>query len=302
MNTSFPEDLRVSCGLLVGACAGRLRPPSATTYRSRPWAAIPRLAFPCRIGHEAVHCVLALGLLDLGPDDGCVAGRRRDPPPPLPYERLRLRAAGARSGRFGSGDGALGGGRRRAAGRAAVSRRRAGVVIREHGLLAQRASRVRCGRTRHYEDAVRNRILGPFGPRVDVVRRARPCLARGRIGRGGHTPAAGRPSGGLVSTVGDILRSAVRLLDEPSFAQMRTVQGRPIGGVYGFGLFGERVGRAEVWGHAGSYGGFQSSLLVVPDAAAVFVGLTNASDRSRVVPASRCSAPRGRCRAGLAPG
>ena len=43
------------------------------------------------------------------------------------------------------------------------------------------------------------------------------------------------------------------------------------------GLFGERVGASEVWGHGGSYGGFQSSLLIVPDRDAVFVGLTSSS-------------------------
>jgi hypothetical protein len=56
---------------------------------------------------------------------------------------------------------------------------------------------------------------------------------------------------------------------------MRVVHGKPVGGVYGLGLFGERVGGVEVWGHPGSYGGFQSSLLVVPDRGAAFVGLTS---------------------------
>ncbi len=58
---------------------------------------------------------------------------------------------------------------------------------------------------------------------------------------------------------------------------MRIVHGKPPAGVYGLGLFGERVGGVEVWGHSGSYGGFQSSLLVVPDRHAVFTGLTNSS-------------------------
>jgi hypothetical protein len=55
------------------------------------------------------------------------------------------------------------------------------------------------------------------------------------------------------------------------------VHGKPVGGVYGLGLFGERVAGVEVWGHPGSWGGFQSALLIVPDRDAVFVGLTNAS-------------------------
>jgi hypothetical protein len=58
---------------------------------------------------------------------------------------------------------------------------------------------------------------------------------------------------------------------------MRIVNGKPTGGVYGLGMSGERVGGVEVWGHGGSYGGFQSSLLVVPDRAAVFAGLANSS-------------------------
>ena len=58
---------------------------------------------------------------------------------------------------------------------------------------------------------------------------------------------------------------------------MRIVNGKPTAGVYGLGMSGERVNGVEVWGHGGSYGGFQSSLLVVPDRAAVFAALTNAS-------------------------
>jgi hypothetical protein len=58
---------------------------------------------------------------------------------------------------------------------------------------------------------------------------------------------------------------------------MRIVHGTPAAGVYGLGMFGERLGDTEIWGHGGSYGGFQSSLLVVPDHDAVFAGLTNSS-------------------------
>jgi len=38
------------------------------------------------------------------------------------------------------------------------------------------------------------------------------------------------------------------------------------------------VGGIDVWGHPGSYGGFQSTLLIAPDRDAVFVGLTNGSN------------------------
>ena len=58
---------------------------------------------------------------------------------------------------------------------------------------------------------------------------------------------------------------------------MRVAHGSPVDGVYGLGLRGERVAGIEVWGHGGSYGGFESSLLVVPARDAVFAGLTSSS-------------------------
>jgi CubicO group peptidase (beta-lactamase class C family) len=88
-------------------------------------------------------------------------------------------------------------------------------------------------------------------------------------------PRARRPSGGLTSTVDDLLRFARSHLADPASARMRVVHGKPVGGVYGLGLHGERVGAVDVWGHSGSYGGFQSSLLTIPERGAIFVGLTN---------------------------
>jgi CubicO group peptidase (beta-lactamase class C family) len=139
---------------------------------------------------------------------------------------------------------------------------------------------VRAGTT--YEEAIADRVIRPFG--LESTSFGEPDLAgTGPDAEEGPYPRARRPSGGLVSTVGDILRFGERLLAEPGFAQMRTVQGKPIGGVYGLGLFGERVGGVEAWGHTGSYGGFQSSLLLVPDAAAVFVGLTNSGTGAKAL-------------------
>jgi len=90
-------------------------------------------------------------------------------------------------------------------------------------------------------------------------------------------PRARRPSGGLASNVPDLLQFGRWHLAQPGGARLRIVHGKPIGGVYGLGLFGERVGGVEVWGHGGSWGGYQSSFLVVPDMDAVFAGLTNSS-------------------------
>jgi hypothetical protein len=47
------------------------------------------------------------------------------------------------------------------------------------------------------------------------------------------------------------------------------------------GVFGERVGGVEVWGHPGSYGELDCSLLVVPARGAVFAGLISNADGVR---------------------
>jgi CubicO group peptidase (beta-lactamase class C family) len=126
-----------------------------------------------------------------------------------------------------------------------------------------------------YEGAVADRILRPAG--LEATSFGEPDLGgTGADALPGPYPRARRPSGGLVSNVTDLLRFGEWLL-APDFTRMRVVHGKPTAGVYGLGLFGERVGGVEVWGHGGSWGGFQSSLLVVPDHGAVFVGLTNHS-------------------------
>jgi CubicO group peptidase (beta-lactamase class C family) len=133
-----------------------------------------------------------------------------------------------------------------------------------------------------YEDALTTRVLEPFG--LEATSFGEPELAGTGIGvMEGPYPRARRPSGGLVSNAADLVRFGQRLLAEPRFAAMRQPYGRPIGGVYGFGLFGERVGEADVWGHSGSYGGFQSQLLLVPDAGAVLAGLTNSGSGAKAL-------------------
>jgi|SRR5579884_1077884 len=133
-----------------------------------------------------------------------------------------------------------------------------------------------------YEEALRARVLRPLG--LEATSFGEPDLdGTGRDADEGPYPRARRPSGGLVSTVDDLLRLGRALLRHPSFARMAVPRGKPNGGVYGFGLFGQRVGGLDVWGHSGSYGGFQSSLLVVPERAAVFAGLTNASNGAKAL-------------------
>jgi CubicO group peptidase (beta-lactamase class C family) len=131
----------------------------------------------------------------------------------------------------------------------------------------------RCGET--FEDALARHVIGPAG--LEATSFSEPDLAgTGEGARELPYPRSRRPSGGLTSTVADLLRFGAWHLAEPSSAQLRAVHGAPIRGAYGLGLFGERVGGAEVWGHTGSYGGFQSSFLLVPSHDAIFVGLTNA--------------------------
>jgi CubicO group peptidase (beta-lactamase class C family) len=133
-----------------------------------------------------------------------------------------------------------------------------------------------------YEDALARHVLTPAG--LESTSFGEPELeGTGASTIDGPYPRARRPSGGLVSNVPDLLRFGQWHLARPRSAQMRIVQGKPTAGVYGLGMFGERVDGVEVWGHGGSYGGFESSLLVVPDRDAVFVGLTNSSRGSKAL-------------------
>jgi CubicO group peptidase (beta-lactamase class C family) len=125
-----------------------------------------------------------------------------------------------------------------------------------------------------YEEALREHVLDPAG--LTETTFGSPTLAgTGPGAGGGDYPRARRPSGGLVATAADVGRFADWQLRQPWTAALRVPLARPTSGVYGLGFFGERVAGTDVWGHPGSYGGFQSSLLLVPDRGAWFVGLTN---------------------------
>jgi CubicO group peptidase (beta-lactamase class C family) len=133
-----------------------------------------------------------------------------------------------------------------------------------------------------FEHALTTHVIEPAG--LEATSFAEPDLA-------GHAadipptpyPRARRASGGLTSNVTDLLRFAQWHLAQPSSASMRVVAGKPVGGVYGLGLAGERVGGVDVWGHGGNYGGFQSSLLTIPDRGAAFVGMTNCDTGSKAL-------------------
>lgn len=125
-----------------------------------------------------------------------------------------------------------------------------------------------------YEDALREHVLVPAAmQRADF---GEPDLGGTGPGAGeGPYPRARRPSGGIVADVDDVLAFARWQLAEPWTSELRVPHGKPVGGVYGFGFAGERIAGVAVWGHNGSYGGFQSSLLLVPERGLAFAGLTN---------------------------
>lgn len=125
-----------------------------------------------------------------------------------------------------------------------------------------------------YEEVLSRHVLEPlgleatsFGP-ADV-----PGSGAGAIA--GPYPRARRPSGGLASNVHDLLRFGEALLDSPHWPRLAVVRGTLPGRFYGHGLSGERLAGVEIWGHVGSWGGYQSTLLLVPARRAVLAGLTS---------------------------
>jgi CubicO group peptidase (beta-lactamase class C family) len=133
-----------------------------------------------------------------------------------------------------------------------------------------------------YEEALARHVFAPAGLQVTSFDEPE-LVGTGPDSIEGAYPRARRPSGGLVSNVDDLIRFGEWQLREPATARARVPLAKPVAGVYGLGFAGERVGGADVWGHPGSYGGFQSSLLLIPDWRAVFVGLTNSGRGSQAL-------------------
>ncbi len=127
-----------------------------------------------------------------------------------------------------------------------------------------------------YEDALHTWVLRPL--RLERTSFGSPDAsghARGEPLPDAY-PRARRASGGLVSTVGDLLEFARFHVDEPDTAALREPVVDTPGGWYGFGFALERVGELELWGHSGSFGGFESLLVLEPERRFAFAGLTNA--------------------------
>ena len=142
-----------------------------------------------------------------------------------------------------------------------------------------------------FEEAMRKRVLEPIGLETTGYDAERPVPGHNQIVPGGDEhrriedryPRVRRPSGGLWSSVGDLLRFASHHLGAagPLSVESAREMRRPIvagpGYELGLGWFlTERAGHAAAE-HDGAAAGYQSLLLLVPDEQLAFAALTNSS-------------------------
>jgi CubicO group peptidase (beta-lactamase class C family) len=152
---------------------------------------------------------------------------------------------------------------------------------------AGEASAAACGSP--FGDAMHARILAPLGLAATGYDEPR-APARGHVQEGetGHRavpvdayPVARRPSGGLWSTVGDLLAFAAHHLGGPgplgdeARAAMREPQSQALGGGYALGWWVRDAGGRLALDHEGSVAGYQSLLLLVPEERLALAVLTN---------------------------
>jgi CubicO group peptidase (beta-lactamase class C family) len=148
-----------------------------------------------------------------------------------------------------------------------------------------------------FEDAIRDRVLEPLGLESTRYDPEHPVPGHDQTVPGGdeHTPVehnyprVRRPSGGLWSTVDDLLRFAGHHLGGPGPLTPASVQElrRPVVSAPGFeqGLgwsLQDRAGRTSAE-HAGSAAGYESLLLLVPSERLAFAALTNSSRGSAAI-------------------
>ncbi|HLX31874.1 MAG TPA: serine hydrolase domain-containing protein [Gaiellaceae bacterium] len=133
-----------------------------------------------------------------------------------------------------------------------------------------------------YSDAMREQVLEPL--QLDATSFEEPAeAAPGHLqdGESGHRlappseyPVSRRPSGGLWSTVADLLRFAEKQLDDPDGLQQP--QAEALGAEYCLGCWRrELAGGRVAFDHEGSVAGYQSLLLLVPAERAALAVLTN---------------------------
>jgi CubicO group peptidase (beta-lactamase class C family) len=133
-----------------------------------------------------------------------------------------------------------------------------------------------------FVDAMRERILEPLGLSATSYEEP-PGAAEGHVQEGetGHRPAGHPdypvsrfPSGGLWSTVADLLRFAEHQFDDPFELQKQQIEA--LGAEYCLGCWRrELAGGRIAFDHEGSVAGFQSLLLIIPAERVALAVLTN---------------------------
>jgi CubicO group peptidase (beta-lactamase class C family) len=133
-----------------------------------------------------------------------------------------------------------------------------------------------------FADAMRERILEPLALGATSYEEP-PGAAEGHLQEGetghrsaGHPdyPASRFPSGGLWSTVGDLLQFAAHQLADPYGLQKPQIDA--LGAEYCLGCWRRELeGGRIAFDHEGSVAGFQSLLLIVPEERAALAVLTN---------------------------
>ena len=172
--------------------------------------------------------------------------------------------------------------------RAAAGGGAGALLVLERGLLGGRGGE-RGGLRLRFDAAMRERILEPLGlAATGYEEPASPARGHVQDGETGHRavsvdvyPVSRRPSGGLWSTVEDLLRFAAHQLggrgplSADTRAAMREPQSHALGAGYGLGWWVRDAGGRAALDHEGSVAGYQSLLLLVPEERVALVVLTN---------------------------
>lgn len=133
-----------------------------------------------------------------------------------------------------------------------------------------------------FADAMRELVLRPLDLTATSYEQP-PGAAEGHVqdGQTGHRPAGSPqypvpryPSGGLWSTVGDLMRFAAHQFDDPHGLQQPQIGA--LGAEYCLGCWRrELAGGRVAFDHEGSVAGFQSLLLIIPAERVALAVLTN---------------------------
>jgi CubicO group peptidase (beta-lactamase class C family) len=142
-----------------------------------------------------------------------------------------------------------------------------------------------------FEEAMRTRLLEPLGLRSTGFEAQSPARGHDQVEPGSDEheavvddyPRVRRPSGGLWSSVDDLLRFASHHLGGPgplspeSIAELQRPQIETGTDAYGLGWSLQTSQGRPVVEHKGSAAGYQSLLRLVPEEGLAFAGLTNSS-------------------------